>query len=137
MSSSGDCRASARASASSISLPMSVSNMTGTGCCATRPHEQINDQTITLDVRFISPPASREEFPHTSNPHNGTKMTRTQLPGKPYPQGATGDGIGVNFSLYSETATGVELCLFDDGVDEPAETYQIHEVTGTTWNCDL
>ena len=41
-------------------------------------------------------------------------MPHTLLPGKPYPQGATWDGTGVNFSLYSEHAAGVELCLFDD-----------------------
>ena len=35
-------------------------------------------------------------------------------PGKPYPLGATWDGAGVNFSLFSENATQVELCLFDD-----------------------
>ena len=34
-------------------------------------------------------------------------------PGKPYPLGATWDGAGVNFSLFSENATKVELCLFD------------------------
>jgi glycogen operon protein len=34
-------------------------------------------------------------------------------PGEPYPLGATWDGEGVNFALYSENATGVELCLFD------------------------
>ena len=34
-------------------------------------------------------------------------------PGEPYPLGATWDGKGVNFALYSENATGVELCLFD------------------------
>ncbi len=34
-------------------------------------------------------------------------------PGKPYPLGAMWDGQGVNFALYSEHATGVELCLFD------------------------
>ncbi len=34
-------------------------------------------------------------------------------PGNPYPLGATWDGLGVNFSLFSEHATGVELCLFD------------------------
>jgi isoamylase len=34
-------------------------------------------------------------------------------PGKPYPLGATWDGSGVNFSLYSENATKVELCFFD------------------------
>jgi hypothetical protein len=34
-------------------------------------------------------------------------------PGKPYPLGATWDGRGVNFALYAENATKVELCLFD------------------------
>ncbi|MGD9680691.1 MAG: glycogen debranching protein GlgX [Candidatus Obscuribacterales bacterium] len=35
------------------------------------------------------------------------------LPGKPYPLGATWDGMGVNFALFSENATKVELCFFD------------------------
>ncbi len=35
------------------------------------------------------------------------------LPGQPLPVGATWDGLGTNFSLFSEHATGVELCLFD------------------------
>ena len=35
------------------------------------------------------------------------------LPGSPYPLGATWDGIGVNFALFSEHATQVDLCLFD------------------------
>jgi glycogen operon protein len=34
-------------------------------------------------------------------------------PGSPYPLGATWDGAGVNFALFSENATRVELCLFD------------------------
>lgn len=34
-------------------------------------------------------------------------------PGKSYPLGATWDGSGVNFALFSENATAVELCLFD------------------------
>src|SRR5215212_5143566 len=34
-------------------------------------------------------------------------------PGRPYPLGATWDGAGVNFALFSENATGAELCLFD------------------------
>jgi glycogen operon protein len=37
----------------------------------------------------------------------------TVWPGKPYPLGATYDGIGVNFALFSENAESVELCLFD------------------------
>jgi glycogen operon protein len=36
-------------------------------------------------------------------------------PGRPYPLGATWDGSGVNFALFSENAQVVELCLFDDG----------------------
>ncbi|MEO8182594.1 MAG: hypothetical protein ABI895_27495, partial [Deltaproteobacteria bacterium] len=36
------------------------------------------------------------------------------LPGLPYPLGATWDGRGVNFALYSEHAEQVELCLFDE-----------------------
>ena len=35
-------------------------------------------------------------------------------PGRPYPLGATFDGSGVNFALFSEHATKVELCLFDE-----------------------
>ncbi|HET6370563.1 MAG TPA: glycogen debranching protein GlgX, partial [Nitrospiria bacterium] len=35
------------------------------------------------------------------------------MPGAPYPLGATWDGMGVNFAIFSENATGVELCLFD------------------------
>jgi len=34
-------------------------------------------------------------------------------PGSPYPLGATWDGAGVNFAIFSENATGVEPCLFD------------------------
>lgn len=33
--------------------------------------------------------------------------------GSPYPLGATWDGLGVNFALFSANATKVELCLFD------------------------
>src|SRR5207237_126940 len=48
-------------------------------------------------------------------------------PGRPYPLGAIWDGSGVNFALFSENATGVELCLFVDtalawGGDRPLRT---------------
>lgn len=39
-------------------------------------------------------------------------------PGKPYPLGATWDGMGTNFAIFSEHATGIELCLFDEGDEE-------------------
>jgi len=57
------------------------------------------------------------------------------LPGKPYPQGATWDGTGVNFSLYSEGATGVELCLFEDVDSSDCEIIAIRESTGHVWHC--
>ncbi len=52
-------------------------------------------------------------------------------PGRPYPLGATYDGVGTNFSLFSSVAERVELCLFDDRGREtrytlPDETAQIH-----------
>jgi isoamylase len=60
-------------------------------------------------------------------------------PGKPYPLGATWDGKGVNFALYSDNATGVELCLFDSAVDEkePEVRVQITERTHHIWHCYL
>ena len=56
-------------------------------------------------------------------------------PGKPYPLGATFDGAGVNFSLFSEHATKVELCLFDN-VDDTTETHRIAlpEHTDMVWH---
>ena len=38
----------------------------------------------------------------------------TIWPGEMYPLGATSDGAGVNFAVYSEVARRVEVCLFDD-----------------------
>ncbi len=39
-------------------------------------------------------------------------------PGGPYPLGATYDGAGTNFALFSEIADGVELCLFEEDGEE-------------------
>src|SRR3954462_14716148 len=64
-------------------------------------------------------------------------MRRTILPGKPYPQGATWDGTGVNFSLYSEKATAVDLCLFDDLESCETEIVSVRESTGYVWHCYL
>ena len=64
-------------------------------------------------------------------------MPRTILPGKPYPQGATWDGTGVNFSVYSEKATAVELCLFDEVDSKQSETIAVRESTGYAWHCYL
>ncbi len=53
-------------------------------------------------------------------------------PGDAYPLGATYDGVGTNFSLFSEVAERVELCLFDE---EGRETrVPLPEVTGFCWH---
>ncbi|GGP04999.1 glycogen debranching protein GlgX [Nonomuraea glycinis] len=53
-------------------------------------------------------------------------------PGDPYPLGATYDGAGTNFSLYTEVAHSVELCLFDD--DNRESRVQLTEVDGFIWH---
>ena len=53
-------------------------------------------------------------------------------PGHPYPLGSTFDGSGVNFALFSEVATKVEVCLIaDDGVETRIE---LTEVDGHVWH---
>ncbi|MGW7477719.1 glycogen debranching protein GlgX [Nonomuraea muscovyensis] len=53
-------------------------------------------------------------------------------PGDPYPLGATYDGAGTNFSLYTEVADKVELCLFDEGNNE--SRVALTEVDGFIWH---
>jgi isoamylase len=62
-------------------------------------------------------------------------MAQKILPGSPYPQGATWDGTGVNFAIYSEGATKVELCLFDQQDSAEHETIEVRECTGYVWHC--
>ena len=53
-------------------------------------------------------------------------------PGSAYPLGATYDGMGTNFSLFSEVADAVELCLFDDAGHETK--IRLPEVDGFVWH---
>jgi len=60
------------------------------------------------------------------------------LPGTPTPLGANWDGEGVNFAIYSENASKVELCLYDSS--DPAkeiQKYSLEEVEGNTWHIYL
>ena len=63
-------------------------------------------------------------------------MTEIEFwPGRPYPLGATYDGTGTNFSLFSEVAERVELCLFDaDGTEQRVE---VTEVDAFCWHAYL
>ncbi|SDH10130.1 glycogen debranching protein GlgX [Nitrosomonas sp. Nm132] len=53
-------------------------------------------------------------------------------PGQPYPLGAVYDGSGTNFSVFSETAERIELCLFDEKGNETR--VDLPEVTGYCWH---
>ena len=58
-----------------------------------------------------------------------------QKPGNPYPFGATWDERGVNFAIFSEHATGVELCLIDARNVETR--VPLMRRTGFVWHCYL
>jgi len=57
---------------------------------------------------------------------------REVWPGDPFPMGATWDGGGTNFSIFSENAAKVELCLFDE--DDNEERIELSEVTAFNWH---
>lgn len=62
-------------------------------------------------------------------------MERKIYPGEPYPLGANWNGEGVNFAIYSENATQVELCLFEDESPNSAyETIALPEATHAIWH---
>ena len=78
------------------------------------------------------------ESPSTPELRSNLRQTQKGVhirPGKPYPRGATWDGIGVNFALHSAHAEKVELLLFNDADDrEPTVTFTMPERTGPIWH---
>ena len=87
---------------------------------------------------------SRQRVPFAGEPVRGRSdavlrhTQRADVPlrvwrGAPYPLGATWDGSGVNFALFSENAEAVDLCLFDaDGTEQPV---RMTEQTDLVWHC--
>jgi isoamylase len=59
-------------------------------------------------------------------------VSRELWPGRPFPLGPTWDGQGTNFSLFSENAERVELCLFDDHDNE--ERVELRDCTAYNWH---
>ena len=57
--------------------------------------------------------------------------------GAPYPLGATWDGRGTNFALFSANATKVELCLFDREGKRETERISLPERTDDVWHVYL
>src|SRR3984957_15018458 len=69
--------------------------------------------------------------PSETNPDTGPILA-TVWPGTPYPLGATYDGAGTNFSVFSEVAEQVELCLIDRRGTE--DRIPLDEVDGFVWH---
>ena len=60
---------------------------------------------------------------------------RQTRPGKPYPLGATFDGRGVNFAVFSRVATRVEVCLYDPADPQhEIERHHLPEVSEDIWH---
>ncbi len=58
-------------------------------------------------------------------------------PGSPYPRGATWDGEGVNFAMFSANAEKVELCIFDPSGRRELQRITMPEQTDEIWHCYL
>ena len=65
------------------------------------------------------------------------KLINSVWPGEPHPLGATWDGEGVNFALFSEHAERVELCLFDSRGRREVTRVELTEQTDLVWHCYL
>src|SRR5690606_10992270 len=63
--------------------------------------------------RCIPRPGAEAATRAVQAPTRTLEGTLEVWPGRPFPLGATYDGAGTNFSIFSEVAEGVELCLFD------------------------
>ena len=73
--------------------------------------------------------------PAGRGPTSAPPALTTVWPGTAYPLGATYDGAGTNFSLFSEVAEKVELCLIDQ--DGTETRINLDEVDGYVWHCYL
>ena len=58
-------------------------------------------------------------------------------PGRPNPRGASWDGEGVNFALFSEHAEKVELCIFDPKGRREVQRIELKERSDLVWHCYL
>jgi glycogen operon protein len=64
----------------------------------------------------------------------GSKVRSRIMEGNPFPLGASWDGVGVNFALFSAHATKVELCLFDSTGEVEMERIELPEYTDEIWH---
>ena len=56
------------------------------------------------------------------------------LPGRPWPLGATWDGAGVNFAVFSANAQAIEVCLFNADGSQETQRLQLPSHTSDVWH---
>ena len=66
-----------------------------------------------------------------------SRLISAVWPGQAYPRGATWDGEGVNFSLFSDNSEKVELCIFDSTGRHEIQRIEVRERTDGNWNAYL
>src|SRR6202008_3181598 len=69
--------------------------------------------------------------------HTASLPITAVWPGHPYPRGATWDGEGVNFSVFSANADKVELCIFDPTGRHEVQRIPLRERTDEIWHSYL
>ncbi|NBJ13450.1 glycogen debranching protein GlgX [Microvirga arsenatis] len=85
-----------------------------------------------MNLQDRSPTADQHEPAPAASP----ALAQSSLirEGLPFPLGATWDGLGVNFALFSANATKVELCLFDETGKRELERIELPEYTEEVWH---
>jgi isoamylase len=84
-----------------------------------------------MDQPTVMEPVAKQ--PVQAAPHPITAV----WPGQPYPRGATWDGEGVNFSVFSAHASKVELCIFDASGRREVQRIELRERTDDMWHAYL
>ena len=91
------------------------------------------DQPVVTDT-----PAAPNPAPPAVTPKARPRpLISAVWPGQAYPRGATWDGEGVNFSLFSANAEKVELCLFDESGKRELQRIAFRERTDDSWHAYL
>ncbi len=96
-------------------------------------HAEVTGTSAHTDV--IDPATTATSADSANGTSHAVAAEIMVWPGTAYPLGATFDGAGTNFSLFSEVATKVELCLI--GKDNSETRISLEEVDGYVWHAYL
>ena len=93
------------------------------------------DTHVPLRADAPHSPGTPAHGPHVRTDARSHKKPITAVwPGNPYPRGANFDGEGVNFSLFSQHAEKVELCVFDSAGRRELQRIELKERTDDSWH---